>query len=117
MPIFPIFTQNKKCMEQFDNTQVINQNPPQNFPPKTWLVESILVTIFCCQILGIIGIINAASVESKFYKGDIVGAQKASKLAKQMVIWSVISGVVIIGAVLAFYFFVIVLAATNGDWK
>ena len=89
------------------------------FPPKTWLVESILVTVFCCQILGIIGIINAASVESKYYKGDIAGAESASKLAKQMVIWSVVSGVVIMGLAMLIYGGIIFAAifGSNTNWN
>lgn len=75
-------------------------NPHHNqIPPKTWLVESILVTIFCCQILGIISIIYAADVESKFYRGDIVGAENASRTAKTLVIASVAFGIITIIAV------------------
>ena len=47
-------------------------------PPKSWLIESILVTIFCCLPLGIVGIIHASKVENRFYAGDIEGAQRAS---------------------------------------
>jgi hypothetical protein len=55
-----------------------NQNTGQK-PPKSWLLESILVTIFCCPfIFGIIGIVNATKVESRFYAGDIAGANQAS---------------------------------------
>ena len=32
----------------------------ENVQPKTWLVESILVTLFCCLPFGIVGIVNAA---------------------------------------------------------
>lgn len=72
-------------------------NPHQNqILPKNWLVESILVTIFCCQILGIIGIIYATSVESKFYRGDIVGAENASRTAKTLVIVSIAFGIITI---------------------
>ena len=63
-----------------------------SIPPKTWLVESILVTIFCCQILGIISIIYSAGVESKFYRGDIAGAENSSKTAKTLDIISVAFG-------------------------
>ncbi len=71
-------------------------NPNQNrfdnannqIPPKTWMVESILVTLFCCLPFGIAGIVNAASVESKFYAGDYIGAQRASANAKK---WTTIS--------------------------
>jgi hypothetical protein len=46
--------------------------------PKNWLVESILVTLFCCLPFGIAGIVNAANVNSRFDAGDIAGAEKAS---------------------------------------
>ncbi len=52
-------------------------------PPKTWLVESILVTLFCCLPLGIVGIVNAAKVESRFYAGDINGSERSSEEAKK----------------------------------
>lgn len=50
-------------------------------PPKNWLVESILVTIFCCLPLGIVGIVNASQVSSKFATGDHNGALEASRNA------------------------------------
>ena len=43
---------------------IIEQNydiPPR---PKTWLIESILATLFCCLPFGIVGIVNAARVNS-----------------------------------------------------
>jgi hypothetical protein len=46
------------------------------------LVFAILTTIFCCQILGIVSIVFAAQVNSKWYAGDIQGALDASKNAK-----------------------------------
>jgi hypothetical protein len=48
--------------------------PPAGPPPKNWLVESILVTIFCCLPFGIVGIIKAANVNSKHMGGDVNGA-------------------------------------------
>lgn len=54
-----------------------NQTTGQK-PPKSWLIESILVTLFCCLPLGIVGIVNASKVESRFYAGDIAGAEQAS---------------------------------------
>ncbi len=50
---------------------------PMN-PPKTWLVESILVTLFCCLPFGIVGIIHASKVESLYNIGNYDAAQKAS---------------------------------------
>lgn len=49
--------------------------------PKNWLVESILVTLFCCLPFGIVGIVNAANVNSRFDAGDFAGADKASQEA------------------------------------
>lgn len=52
-------------------------------PPRTWLIESILVTLFCCLPLGIVGIVNAAKVESRFNAGNIAGSVRASEEAKK----------------------------------
>jgi hypothetical protein len=52
--------------------------PPAQTPPKNWLVESILVTIFCCMPFGIAGIVFASQVNSKFAAGDYNGAMQAS---------------------------------------
>ena len=56
-------------------------NAPATGRPKNWLVESILVTIFCCLPFGIVGIINAANVNSRFDAGDLDGAVRASSEA------------------------------------
>jgi hypothetical protein len=56
-------------------------NAPATGRPKNWLVESILVTIFCCLPFGIVGIINAANVNSRFDAGDLDGAVRASNEA------------------------------------
>ena len=60
-------------------------------PPKTWLVESILVTLFCCLPFGVVGIFYAGRVESRFYAKDYEGAIRASQNAKK---WTMISFVV-----------------------
>lgn len=57
-------------------------------PPKTYLTESIFVTLFCCLPLGIVGIVKASEVESLFYKGDIDGAKRSSEAAKK---WTSVS--------------------------
>lgn len=60
------------------NNPTMDTITPTSARPKNWLVESILVTIFCCLPFGIVGIINAANVNSKFDSGDIAGAERAS---------------------------------------
>jgi len=59
--------------------QNYQQTPPPPQPPKNWLVESILVTLFCCLPFGIAGIIFATQVNSKWTAGDYNGALQASK--------------------------------------
>lgn len=76
------------------------ENAGRRIPPKTWLVESILATLFCCLPLGIVGIVNATSVESKFQAGDIQGATLASENAKKWTVISIVLGIV--GGFIAF---------------
>lgn len=61
-------------MEQTTQQPIV---PPAR--PKNWLVEAILLTIFCCLPFGIVAIIFAAQVNSKYDTGDYEGAQKASR--------------------------------------
>lgn len=64
-----------------ENTVNTNTQFP-NRPPKTWLVESILVTLFCCPfIFGLIGIIYSTKVESYYYAGLTEAAEQASRTA------------------------------------
>jgi hypothetical protein len=69
-------------------------------PPKTWLVESILVTLFCCLPFGIVGIVNAANVESRFRTGDIAGAERASREAGR---WTKIGFFVGLGFIVLYF--------------
>lgn len=51
--------------------------------PKNWLVEAILVTLFCCLPFGIAAIVNAANVNSRYDAGDQEGALRASEEARK----------------------------------
>jgi heme A synthase len=50
-------------------------------PAPTKLVQSILVTIFCCQIFGIVAIVFSAIAMGKNSSGDYAGARDAAKKA------------------------------------
>ena len=76
---------------------------PTPVMPKTWLVESILVMLFCCLPFGIAGLVFASRVDSKFYQGDYAGAEQASREAGR---WTKI------GFWLAIIFYIIVLFLT-----
>jgi hypothetical protein len=82
-------------------------------PPKTWLLESILVTLFCCLPFGIIGIINAAKVESCFYAGNTNEANRLSTEAKKWVTWGFWIGISVIALYLIIYVFIILGVATG----
>src|SRR5690554_757471 len=71
--------------------------PPQsNIPvrPKTWLVESILVTILCCLPFGIVGIVYAAKVNSLYDQGLYSEADRSSKNAKRWTTIGLIAGII-----------------------
>lgn len=65
----------------------------QKIPNYLW--QSIAVTVLCCLPFGIVAIVFAAKVDGLVARGDIAGAQAASKSAKNWVIASVITGLVI----------------------
>ena len=71
--------------------------------PKTWMAESILVTIFCCLPFGIVGIVNAAKVSSLFSAGNVAAAEEASKSAGKWTKWGFIVGLVVIVLYAIFY--------------
>lgn len=85
--------------------------PVSGAPPKNWLVESILVTLFCCLPFGIAGIVNASKVESKFAMGDVAGAQKAAEEAAK---WTKIGFFVGLGVIVLYFIFVVVLGVAGG---
>jgi hypothetical protein len=70
-----------------------------------YLVQAILVTIFCCIPFGIVSIIYAAQVNSKLAIGDVAGAMESSRSAK---LWAWISFGIgafwMVGAGLVFFF-------------
>lgn len=73
--------------------------------PRTWLVESILVTLFCCMPFGMVGIVNAARVETRYSCGDIEGAIRSSKEAAkwtQIGFWIGVAVVVLYAVVMVF---------------
>ncbi|HAL81822.1 MAG TPA: hypothetical protein DCO83_05955 [Mucilaginibacter sp.] len=87
-----------------DPSQPSGQMPPPR--PKNWLVESILVTIFCCLPFGIVGIVNSASVNSKYDAGDYAGALYTSKQAGK---WTKIGFWIGLASVILYLIFVFVI--------
>jgi uncharacterized membrane protein YhaH (DUF805 family) len=69
--------------------------PPGGEPPSNYLVWAILTTILCCLPLGIVSIVFAAQVNTKWAAGDYAGARDSSQKAKRFAIWSAVTGVVL----------------------
>lgn len=62
--------------------------------PKTYLAWSIVATLLCCLIPGVIAIFCSAKVEPRWRNGDLKGAQNASDWALIWIIAAVIFGIV-----------------------
>ncbi|MCC7504599.1 MAG: CD225/dispanin family protein [Saprospiraceae bacterium] len=71
--------------------------------PKNWLIESILVTLFCCLPFGIAGIVFASRVESRYYAGDLDGAEYNAREAAK---WTKIGFFVGLSGVLHYFLFI-----------
>ena len=77
--------------------QPIPQPAPYQQPepmPQTYLVWSVLATVFCCLIPGIVAIIYSTMVSSKYYAKDYEGSKRASEMAQYWIIASVVLGVI-----------------------
>jgi hypothetical protein len=71
-------------------------SPTGGAKPDNYLVWAILSTLFCCLPLGVVSIVFAAQVDSKYNAGDYVGAQDASDKAKNFAIAAAAVGLVVL---------------------
>jgi len=83
---------------------------PQGTPPPTFLVPSILVTLFCCQIFGIVAIVYSAIAMGKNSSGDYAEAQRFAGNAKMWCWIGFGTGIVVIGG----YILLMVLGLAAG---
>lgn len=60
--------------------------------PKDYMIESILVTIFCCFITGIVAIVYSHETRMATNRGDMVQAANTSKKARSLVLFSLVFG-------------------------
>lgn len=79
-------------------------------PPKSWLVESILATLFCCLPFGIVGIVYACKVSSEFSAGHYEASLKASKDAGKWTKISFFTGLSYIAIILLLYCIAIIFS-------
>lgn len=68
---------------------------PEGKMPPTYLVWSVVMTLLCCMPAGIAAIVFSCQVSSKFYAGDMEGAERASRNAEIWIIVSFVLGVML----------------------
>ncbi|XP_021269340.1 proline-rich transmembrane protein 1 [Numida meleagris] len=61
-------------------------------PPKDYLVESVLVTVFCCLLTGLAALLYSHETRAALGRGDVARAQAASKKAQSLVLLSLLLG-------------------------
>ncbi|MFE3457204.1 CD225/dispanin family protein [Nocardiopsis aegyptia] len=84
------------------------QVPPPGGPPKNYMVHNIL-GILSCTVVGIIGLIFALQVNSKWEMGDYVGAESSARVAKIMGIIGLVA-FILMAVFLVLYFGAIIIA-------
>ena len=87
---------------------------PAGTPPPNYLVWAILSTFFCCLPLGVVSIVFAAQVNSKFNVGDYAGAQDSSRKARLWALWSTILGAVLVVLVVVLVVIGLIAGSTTG---
>ena len=85
--------------------------------PKTWVVESGLISLFsllcCCSpislITGIVAIVFGSQVKGNYNRGDLAGAERSSKNART---WFLIS----LGVLVLFLIVVLIIVVSNPEF-
>lgn len=80
--------------------------------PDSYLLFAILTTLFCCLPFGIVAIVKAASVSSKYQSGDYEGAVQASNDAKKWCKIAVICCLIPLALTLVGYAIMAIVGAT-----
>ncbi|KAK2503380.1 hypothetical protein MC885_021342 [Smutsia gigantea] len=62
-------------------------------PPKDYMVESILVTFFCCLLTGLVAFVYSHETRVALSRGDRAQAEEASRKARWLVLFSLLFGV------------------------
>ncbi len=88
-----------RCGSQMPGAQAGGEQVPSH------LVLSILVTLFCCMPVGVAAIVYSAQVGGKQAAGDVEGARRSSRIARNLIIGSAVAGLV------AFFLYMSMMAA------
>lgn len=83
---------------EWQQPQVVPDEPC----PPAYLAWSIIVTILCCQVLGIAAIICSAQTKQAYNRGNMAKARKMSDWAQWLIILSIVLGLLALPVQLAF---------------
>ncbi|XP_036712583.1 proline rich transmembrane protein 1B isoform X1 [Balaenoptera musculus] len=61
--------------------------------PKDYMMESVLVTLFCCLLTGLIAVVYSHETRAALGRGDLAQAEEASRKARSLVLFSLLFGV------------------------
>ncbi|XP_026568165.1 proline rich transmembrane protein 1B [Pseudonaja textilis] len=64
----------------------------QRLPPKDYMMESVLVTIFCCLFTGLIALVYSHETRAALKRGDLIQAMRASYKAHSLILFSLFFG-------------------------
>lgn len=88
------YNDNPYAVDNFSGNDYGHVNaPPPNVPD--YLIPSILMTLFCCQILGIIAIVFSAMASSEKSTGNYQNALNYANNAKICLIIGLVGGLLI----------------------
>lgn len=79
--------------------------------PDTWTWQSILATIFCCNFLGVAGVLNAGRAEAALRAGDLDGAREHARKARMWTLWA--AGIAVVLGLLYLVFIVFVVGSAG----
>ncbi len=89
------------------------QNQEMQPKPNNHLALAIITTIICCLPAGIVSIVYATQVNSKYNAGDYEGAVRASKNAKT---WWIVSAVAALVIAIGYFVVAFVFLADNPEF-
>ncbi|NLW19121.1 MAG: protein kinase [Candidatus Cloacimonetes bacterium] len=78
---------------------------PAGPPPKTYMTQAVLATIFCCLPFGIVAIVNSSQASSAVKEGNYERAKMYARKAMTFINISVILGIIVFALNFAIGFF------------
>lgn len=74
---------------ELDDIKIRKPDEPM---PHNYIMESVLVLLCCCQLFGIIALVNGAQVSGHYQRGDYQKALESSEAAKKWCIMGALLG-------------------------